>query len=142
MERKVRTPVTLSSGITLPKGAHMFVDTEMHWDSGIYENPNEFVADRFIEKRETEAKGNSKWSFVMTSPEQMGFGHGLHACPGRFFVGDELKVLLAQLLLKYDWKFDSKGRLPDGIHGHSTYVPYDQKVMYKRRENDDYGVHI
>jgi len=34
----------------------------------------------------------------------IGFGHGMHACPGRFFAGNELKVALAHLLLKYDWK--------------------------------------
>ncbi|KAL2286223.1 hypothetical protein FJTKL_07028 [Diaporthe vaccinii] len=38
----------------------------------------------------------------------MGFGHGAHACPGRFFAANEVKIALAHLLMKYDW------RLPEG----------------------------
>ncbi|KAM6503778.1 Cytochrome P450 [Amanita muscaria] len=38
------------------------------------------------------------------------FGHGRHACPGRFFVVNELKVMLAHVLLNYDIKMvDGRG---------------------------------
>ena len=45
---------------------------------------------------------------VSTSPDHLGFGHGKHACPGRFFASNEAKIILIHLLLKYDW------RLPEG----------------------------
>ncbi len=38
----------------------------------------------------------------------MPFGFGRHACPGRFFAANEIKLVLAQLLLNYDMK------LPEG----------------------------
>ncbi|KAK3068494.1 hypothetical protein LTS18_000643 [Coniosporium uncinatum] len=32
----------------------------------------------------------------------MAFSHGRHACPGRFFAANQLKLLLAQIVLGYD----------------------------------------
>ncbi|PWY78991.1 cytochrome P450 [Aspergillus eucalypticola CBS 122712] len=36
-------------------------------------------------------------------PENLAFGHGKHACPGRFFAANEVKIVLIFLLLRYDW---------------------------------------
>lgn len=41
---------------------------------------------------------------VTTSDIHLAFGHGRHACPGRFFVAHELKLIGAALLLDYDIK--------------------------------------
>lgn len=32
----------------------------------------------------------------------MPFGYGKHACPGRFFAANEIKVIVINLLRKYD----------------------------------------
>lgn len=32
----------------------------------------------------------------------MGFGYGRHACPGRFFAANQIKHMLAHILLEYD----------------------------------------
>jgi cytochrome P450 monooxygenase-1 len=74
--------------------------------------------------------------FVSTSPEHLGFGHGLHSCPGRIFAANELKIVLIQILLKYDLKFPDGGRLPDAIMGQSQWVPSEQKITFKRRKVD------
>jgi cytochrome P450 len=39
------------------------------------------------------------------------FGHGIHACPGRFFASNEIKVVLIELLQNWDirLKGDVKG---------------------------------
>lgn len=42
--------------------------------------------------------------FVTTSPEQPAFGHGTHACPGRFFASNQIKIAMCHILLKYDFK--------------------------------------
>ena len=39
----------------------------------------------------------------------MSFGFGRHACPGRFFAANEIKLILARLLLDYDI------RMPPGV---------------------------
>ena len=135
MERKVLGPVTLSNGLTLPKGSDLFLTTEYLSSPEIYPEPQKFIPDRFLQKRESsDATENSKWLFVTTSPEHLGFGHGRNACPGRFFASNELKIVLVHLLLKYDWAYTKEGRLPDGVAGQSIFPAPEQRVMYRRRE--------
>ena len=53
--------------------------------------------------------GNKEqYQFVTVTPNFMAFGYGRHACPGRFFAANEIKLLLARLLVEYDMK------MPDG----------------------------
>jgi gliotoxin biosynthesis cytochrome P450 monooxygenase len=42
--------------------------------------------------------------FVTTSLESLNFGHGNHACPGRFFASNEIKVVLIELLRRWDFR--------------------------------------
>jgi cytochrome P450 len=39
-----------------------------------------------------------------TNEQNLGFGYGKHSCPGRFFAANEIKMILARLLLDYDLK--------------------------------------
>ncbi|KAK8112204.1 uncharacterized protein PG998_008661, partial [Apiospora kogelbergensis] len=56
-------------------------------------------------------------SFAATGPDYLPFSHGRHACPGRFFVDVELKMVLAALLMKYDVEFpeDYGGKRPPNV---------------------------
>ena len=47
--------------------------------------------------------------FVNTGPDNITFGHGRFACPGRFFASNESKIILAMLLLEYEVKFGEVG---------------------------------
>jgi len=40
--------------------------------------------------------------FVSVSPSSLTFGLGRHACPGRFFAANEIKMICAVLLMNYD----------------------------------------
>ena len=42
---------------------------------------------------------------MKSSFDSLDFGHGSHACPGRFFAINVIKATLAAILLKYDLKF-------------------------------------
>jgi len=53
-----------------------------------------------------EGKEN-RHQFVTTSVDSLVFGHGAHACPGRFFASNEIKVILIELLR--NWEFRLKG---------------------------------
>ncbi len=65
---------------------------------------------RFVRLRTTAApdpiayKNREQYQFVSVTKENMTFGFGRHACPGRFFAANEIKLILAQLLLNYDIK--------------------------------------
>jgi cytochrome P450 len=60
-----------------------------------------------------EGKEN-RHQFVTTSLESLNFGHGNHACPGRFFASNEMKVTLIELLRS--WDFRLKGDV-NGVGG-------------------------
>lgn len=47
--------------------------------------------------------------FVASSEENMAFGFGRHACPGRFFAATQIKIIVAKLLLNFDIG------MPDGM---------------------------
>ncbi|KAL2417885.1 Cytochrome P450 monooxygenase [Exophiala dermatitidis] len=55
--------------------------------------------------------------FIATSPTYLGFGHGRHACPGRFFAANELKLLMAYLLTRYDVRMVLDGHEHNGNGG-------------------------
>lgn len=40
------------------------------------------------------------------------FGYGKHACPGRFFAGNELKLILVKMLEKYEIGLKVPQRFP------------------------------
>ena len=71
----------------------------------------------------------------MTDSRNMAFGYGKYACPGRFYASNEMKLVLAHLLLRYDIK------LPDG-HGRPKNFTFDSdmfpdpraRLLIKRRE--------
>ncbi|KAF2183757.1 cytochrome P450 [Zopfia rhizophila CBS 207.26] len=134
MERKAMKTVTLSDGTTIPKGAKLCVNTDFAFKESIYPSPHAFQSDRFLQKRE--AGESNKWQYVTTSPEHLGFGHGRHACPGRFFASNEIKIALIHLLLKYDWKYSEEGKVAEQVSGPSAWVPVTQKVIYRRREEE------
>lgn len=66
----------------------------------------------------------------------MGFGHGTHACPGRFFAANEVKIALIFTLLNYDWK------LPEGVKpqisefGVALNTDVTVQILIRKREDD------
>ncbi|WYZ38065.1 hypothetical protein EsH8_II_001571 [Colletotrichum jinshuiense] len=103
MRRIATKDIQLSSGFVIRKGDKLIVDSTTMWDSAYHENADKFDGYRFLKMRQESGKANAA-QLASTSPDQMGFGHGLHSCPGRFFASNEVKVVLSHLLLKYDWK--------------------------------------
>ncbi|KAI1388965.1 cytochrome P450 [Hypoxylon trugodes] len=105
MHRYVEKDIKLSDGTVLPKGARVQVAGN-YTDPAIYPEPEKFDAARFLKMRQQAGpESTNSWQFVTTSPAHMTFGHGQHACPGRFFASNEVKIALCHLLLKYDWRF-------------------------------------
>ena len=105
-------------------------------DPTIYPEPLKFDMERFLHMRSQPGQENT-WQFVTTSPEHMLFGHGEHACPGRFFASNEIKIALCHLLLKYDWRF------PEGLeqklfmtHDSAEMVEPQIKMQVRRRREE------
>ncbi|KAJ8081622.1 hypothetical protein PM082_007468 [Marasmius tenuissimus] len=68
---------------------------------------------------------------VTTSPHYLSFSHGAHACPGRFFAANVLKLIMANLLLNYEiQRLDT--RPPNQQFG-DVRLPSKQQTMRIRR---------
>ncbi|RSL87603.1 hypothetical protein CEP51_002120 [Fusarium floridanum] len=101
MQRLAVKDVQLSDGTFIPKGTASCVSSHALWDPNVYEAPDTWDGHRFLRQRKVPGKESSS-QLVSTSENHLGFGHGKHACPGRFFAANEIKIALAHLLLEYE----------------------------------------
>ncbi|CAL1703009.1 unnamed protein product [Somion occarium] len=127
---------TFSDGTFIPKGT--FVSAAMmpiHHDEEFYENPEMFNPWRFAEKRSGEGE-ELKHQLVSTNTEYITFGHGKHACPGRFFAANELKGMLAHVVTTYDVKLEKDGEIPPPSWIAQSLVPNRTgKVLFRKRRD-------
>lgn len=70
---------------------------------------------------------------VTTSDTFLSFGHGRHACPGRFFAATEMKLLLAYIAMNYDVK-PMETRPPNEFMGGNVLPPMKAKIWVRRRK--------
>ncbi|KAM6503673.1 Cytochrome P450 [Amanita muscaria] len=134
MNRKVLKDFTFSDGTTVPAGGTVMVPFDsVHTDADNYIDAKTFDGFRF-EKMRGNDNENLKHQFVSLSVDYVLFGHGRHACPGRFFVANELKVMLSHVLLNYDIKMgDERGRPKNwkfGVHGGPNTTA---KMLFRKR---------
>ncbi|RPD64678.1 cytochrome P450 [Lentinus tigrinus ALCF2SS1-7] len=132
--RKAMRDITLNDGTFIPKGTIIVTAQHpTHRDETNYPDANVFDGFRFARMREQEGEG-TKHQFVNTSIEYVPFGHGKHACPGRFFAANELKAMLAYIVLNYDFKLEDGVRPPNVYTGFTILPPMDKQVMFRKRE--------
>ncbi|KAF9883885.1 hypothetical protein FE257_002679 [Aspergillus nanangensis] len=91
MGRKANKDFILPDGTRIFKGEQLLVPGFHMWDESFYPNPQEFVPDRFLKMRQSPGQEDLH-QCVSTSANHLGFGHGVHACPGRFFAVHQLKI--------------------------------------------------
>lgn len=136
MERITTANLRLSDGLELPKGTSIaFNSIGPNMDPERYPNPETFDAFRFSRLRD-QPGNETKFQFVTTAPEVINFGHGLHACPGRFFASNELKVALTHILMNYDVKFRDGEERPKNIYRGVTISPDPTGVVMFRKRRD------
>ncbi|KAI0737381.1 cytochrome P450 [Daedaleopsis nitida] len=132
--RKALMDVTLNDGTVIPKGTLVTAASQsIHHDDAYYDAPDVFDPFRFARMREVDGEG-TKHQFVNTSLEYISFGHGRHACPGRFFAANELKAILAFIILNYDVKLTDKGRLKNLTVGASLVPDPMGEIMFRKRQ--------
>lgn len=102
--------------------------------------PSEFDPFRYSRLREDpdHPENAQKYLFAMVDPHNMAFGYGKHACPGRAYTSDEMKMVLAHMLLKYEWSFPAGQQRPKNFTIDTDMYPdRSARVMLKRREDLD-----
>ncbi|QDS74724.1 hypothetical protein FKW77_000811 [Venturia effusa] len=135
ISRHAQQDITLSDGTTIPKDARLGVPMLHMHDPEFYPNPETFDGKRFLRLRELPENTN-KYQFVTTSMDHLGFGHGKHACPGRFFASNEIKIMICHLLMKYDWRFKDNKRPANVRIFNETILDPKAEIQYKSRVSE------
>ncbi|XP_054623831.1 cytochrome P450 7B1 [Dunckerocampus dactyliophorus] len=109
----------------------------MHMDANIYEEPQMFRYDRFVQDGREKAdffKDGHKLRYFL-----MPFGSGSSMCPGRFFAINEIKQFLCLLLLYFDLELEAgqpAARLDTSRAGLGILQPAnDVRFHYRLRSN-------
>ena len=111
----------------------MIISHIINQDPDLYPNPAQFDAFRFSKLREM--PGNEmKYQHATTGFDNINFGHGIWACPGRFFASAEIKVVLAYMLMHYDLKLKEGEPKPGQQHFGLAILPNPTaEIMFKAR---------
>lgn len=164
MHRIVKTPLTLSDGLHLPKGVHIcFPSGPISKDPKFIPNPDIFDGFRWcqdpadrdaltpssialngnaeMEKKEadeTPPAPSPTTSFISISPSNMHFGFGRQACPGRFFAASTIKAIMSRIIMDYEFKFegDRVGWRPANIGiGEHIFPNTNTRVLFRKRQS-------
>lgn len=141
--------LVLSDGIHIP--ARTITGVPSHaitHDPALYPDPGRFDGFRFIpsealNKPLSDGSGpppststlHTPPTFTTTNAANLSWGFGKHACSGRFFASSEIKMVMAHLLLNYDFKFeDPNAQRPKNISFELQNSPdLGVKVLLRRR---------
>lgn len=129
MHRTATSDVQLSNGLKISKGQRTAISSHRMWSEKYYKNPEEFDAYRFLDPQL-----GHKRHLVATGPEHLGFAHGKHACPGRFFAANEVKIAMVHLILKYDFRLEDPKMAKWLEYGSAMIANPKAKLSVKRRE--------
>ncbi|KAF5024599.1 hypothetical protein F66182_3362 [Fusarium sp. NRRL 66182] len=137
-------PMTLSNGTHLPAGTRVAAPSHSMLQDpanvpGLTE-PSKFDPFRYSRIREDAAhpENAQRFLFAMTDPRNMAFGYGKYACPGRFYASNEMKLVLAHLLLRYDIKLPDGSTRPKNFTFDSDMFPDPRgRLLIKRRDISD-----
>lgn len=138
----------LPDGTHIPRGGWLGVPVlGLHLDERFYPNPEKYDPFRSVKaKREREnaqikedgGGERTKVSFNDLDAGQptstyVGFGYGRHACPGRWFAVQLLKILLAHITLNYE--IEATGPQPKTkVIGDAALPPTSATIRVRRRK--------
>lgn len=114
------TADTQLGGYLLPRGSRVMLSTTVtHRLPGLYEDPDDFLPDRYLE--------NPK-----AVHQLIGFGGGMHRCLGMHFAHLEMQVLITRLLQEFDLELIDPD--PQPVRGLRSRWPQGPcKVRYRTR---------
>ncbi|EMD60053.1 hypothetical protein COCSADRAFT_99481, partial [Bipolaris sorokiniana ND90Pr] len=106
--RRTLKSITLSNSQHIPAGVMIEIPTDaVYQDDLFYPLSSTFDGFRAYKARSTSTNKTGDMArnqFVTSNTENLTFGYGGYACPSRFFAANEIKMILARLILDYDIK--------------------------------------
>jgi hypothetical protein len=112
---------------------HQFVNTnpEVSWRNAFRVIQSRLIGIKFL------SFGHGKHAWLVLFPS---FFHDislLHRSPGRFFAANELKLMLAHLVVNYDVQFENSSHIrPPNVYFSNSCVPNPTaKVCFRKRQS-------
>ena len=135
-QRVAKVPITLSDGTFLPRGTHLAcAASNLQHDPAIVPDPEVFDPFRWERKRLSAESEINKHRFVMTDKNNLNWGHGRDACPGRFFASTEMKMILVRLLMGWEIKFkEDEGRPKNFMIDDNIFLDSSARVLIRKRK--------
>ncbi|KAI0140542.1 cytochrome P450 [Xylariaceae sp. FL1272] len=139
-QREAMQPIVLQDGLRIPKGSRISWASWDHLNSNhITPNPQVFDPMRSYRKRQQGGPGEKTRHLAgQTDINNLTFGYGKLACPGRAFAIAEVQVILVRLLNEFDFRFcDEGGRPRDMFADEQMYPDPRAKLTVRRRKSPD-----
>ncbi|KAH8802471.1 cytochrome P450 [Xylogone sp. PMI_703] len=143
MNRIVTKPYTFKvSGIHMPVGTLTVAATgAIATDSETFgDDAKVFDGRRFERLRLKNKAGESALKMGMATDDSLGFGYGSQACPGRFLAVNQMKLLMAKLLIGWNMTLEKRGQTyTEGrpkfeYNDFSVVAPYEFGVRLRKHE--------
>lgn len=119
MARRVMKPFTFKNGVHLQEGSWIFTpNSPLLEEDRFYEHASRFDGFRFArmrEKEEEDPRLHLGCALTSTSEHNLQFGDGKHTCPGRFMASDEIKLMVAFIVMNYEVAFENMGPRPRNV---------------------------
>lgn len=138
-DRKVMSTIKLSDGTAiLPGNIIAMPSGPMAHDQAYYDDPLSFDGYRFYRARakEHEKAQQSENEYTGIEPGNLSWGNGRFSCPGRWYASVMMKLLLATLLLEYDFEFPEgqSVRPPNVVMDLHVLPNMKQKIIFKKTQ--------
>lgn len=103
-------------------------------DPANYDNPDEFDGYRWFRRWEANQKLTAEEEFTGTEPGNLAWGHGRLTCPGRWYGGAMIKLIIAELLVNYDVAFpEGQNSRPPNVYSSEAIRPDMEQVICLRK---------
>ncbi|XMA17447.1 hypothetical protein WAI453_010238 [Rhynchosporium graminicola] len=132
--RKVLLPITLTNGTILPVGSYVSAPLlAISIAPSIYGPSSEtFSGFRFYNHQPHSDSKQPPSQLTSTTSTSPFFGLGKHACPGRFFAALEAKLLLVEMLRRYEFRLkEGEGRPRDVVFNSLRIVKPGGEVLVR-----------
>jgi cytochrome P450 len=129
----------LKDGTEIPKHTRIAWAAHHHVnDPARINNPETFDPMRSYRKRYAGGDPESlhKFQAGQTNSNSLSFGYGGQSCPGRYFAVSEIKMLMARLMLEFEFKYPEGKSRPKIMYADENVFmdPYAKIMMRKRRK--------
>ncbi|KJA15634.1 hypothetical protein HYPSUDRAFT_148807, partial [Hypholoma sublateritium FD-334 SS-4] len=137
LHRKVMSPdgFKFHDGLTIPQGTHIAAAScIVNLCADTFENPSTFDGMRFARAQEEADDVSMKQQLTSPALNNLFYGVGKHACPGRFLMTFIIKIQVALILYNYDIKVKDDVSPGDRWMGAVCIPDMSAELMYRKRK--------